>query len=92
MAFQTILNAHFAPDNIKAYPESPWPTHPPCSFVRLFYHLSLNIEQHKVKVIRGIRASCSRINQSINVLFKVQSHHRNGLRALLGSDINTLVT
>ena len=31
------------------------------------------------------------INQSINVLFKVQSHHRNGLRALLGKDINTLI-
>ena len=28
------------------------------------------------------------INQSINLLFKVQSHHRNGLRALLGKDIN----
>ena len=28
---------------------------------------------------------------SINQLFKVQSHHRNGLRALLGKDINTLI-
>ena len=26
------------------------------------------------------------INQSINLLFKVQSHHQNGLRALLGND------
>ena len=28
---------------------------------------------------------------SIIVLFKVQPHHRNGLRALLGKDINTLI-
>ena len=31
------------------------------------------------------------INQSINVLFKVQSHHRNGLRTLLDNNINTLI-
>ena len=31
------------------------------------------------------------LNQSINVLFKVQSHHQNGLRALLRKDINTLI-
>ena len=31
------------------------------------------------------------INQSINVLFKAQSNHRNGLRTLLDNNINTLI-
>ena len=30
-------------------------------------------------------------NQSINLLFKVQSHHQNGLRTLLDNNINTLI-
>ena len=44
-------------------------------------------------VIQNTAAHCVRDNQfqSINVLFKVQSHCRNGLRALLGKDINTLI-
>ena len=38
--------------------------------------------------LRGILWS---INQSINVLFKVQSHHGNGLRTLVDNSINTLI-